>query len=137
MTRIRDADMIPSFPRKQESRAASSWLAGSGPLPGRPALGGPSRGSAGVTVTGRGSEMHAGARLLVVGLVAVSAAAAPALTQETPKQGGMFTYMIPADAPPSLDGHRETTYATVHTAAPFYSTLIRIHPQNPSSTTDF
>jgi peptide/nickel transport system substrate-binding protein len=45
--------------------------------------------------------------------------------------------MIPADAPPSLDGHRETTYATVHSAAPFYSVLIRINPQNPSSTTDF
>src|SRR6266436_5172501 len=62
-------------------------------------------------------------------------AAGPA--QDTPKQGGVLTYMIPADAPPSLDGHRETTYATVHTAAPFYSTLIRINPDNPSSTTDF
>jgi len=81
--------------------------------------------------------MHAGARLLAVGLAAVTAAAAPTLAQETPKQGGVFTYMIPADAPPSLDGHRETTYATVHTAAPFYSTLIRINPENPSSTTDF
>src|SRR5205823_5121597 len=45
--------------------------------------------------------------------------------------------MIPADAPPSLDGHRETTYATVHTAAPFYSVLVRVDPNNPSSTTDF
>ena len=45
--------------------------------------------------------------------------------------------MIPADAPPSFDGHRETTYATVHTAAPFYSVLIRVNPENPSSTTDF
>jgi peptide/nickel transport system substrate-binding protein len=65
------------------------------------------------------------------------AAASAALAEETPKQGGMFTFMIPADAPPSLDGHRETTYATVHTAAPFYSTLIRINPENPASTTDF
>jgi len=56
---------------------------------------------------------------------------------ETPKYGGTLTYMIPADAPPSLDGHRETTYATVHSAAPFYSVLIRINPENPSSTTDF
>jgi peptide/nickel transport system substrate-binding protein len=36
-----------------------------------------------------------------------------------------------------LDGHRETTYATVHATAPFYSTLIRINPMNPGSTDDF
>ena len=69
------------------------------------------------------------------------AAAAIAVTSpgaaETPKRGGVLTYMIPADAPPSFDGHRETTYATVHTAAPFYSVLIRVNPENPSSTTDF
>src|SRR5262249_55184119 len=41
------------------------------------------------------------------------------------------------DAPPSFDGHRETTFATVHAAAPFYSVLIRVNPNNPSSTTDF
>jgi len=45
--------------------------------------------------------------------------------------------MIPADAPPSFDGHRETTFATVHSVAPFYSVLIRVNPDNPSSTTDF
>src|SRR4051812_27405837 len=55
----------------------------------------------------------------------------------TPKRGGTLTYMIPADAPPTFDGHRETTYATVHTAAPFYSVLIRLNPDNPASTTDF
>jgi peptide/nickel transport system substrate-binding protein len=73
----------------------------------------------------------------MAGLAAVLGMAVPAPAEEMPKQGGMFTFMIPADAPPSLDGHRETTYATVHTAAPFYSTLIRINPENPSSTTDF
>jgi peptide/nickel transport system substrate-binding protein len=56
---------------------------------------------------------------------------------ETPKRGGVLTFMIPADAPPSFDAHRETTYATVHAAAPFYSVLIRVNPDNPSSTTDF
>ena len=40
--------------------------------------------------------------------------------------------MIPADAPPSFDGHRESTFATVHSAAPFYSVLIRVNPKNPS-----
>jgi hypothetical protein len=34
-----------------------------------------------------------------------------------------------------LDGHRETTFATVHSVAPFYSALIRVNPDNPSSTT--
>ena len=42
----------------------------------------------------------------------------PKPAEGTPKRGGTLTYMIPADAPPSLDGHRETTYATVHSGAP-------------------
>src|SRR5579859_3233152 len=61
----------------------------------------------------------------------------PALADDAPKRGGTLTYLIPADAPPSFDGHRESTYATVHATAPFYSVLIRVNPQNPSSTTDF
>ena len=69
------------------------------------------------------------------GVLAVGSGTAQAA--DAPKRGGTFTYMIPADAPPSLDGHRETTFATVHGTAPFYSVLIRVNPQNPSSTTDF
>ena len=57
--------------------------------------------------------------------------------EEAPKRGGTLTYMIPADAPPSFDCHREGTFATLHAVAPFYSVLIRINPENPSSTTDF
>jgi peptide/nickel transport system substrate-binding protein len=74
---------------------------------------------------------HLAAALVVV--------AAPfiALAEETPKNGGTLTYVIPADAPPSFDAHRETTFATIQSAAPFYSVLIRVDPQNPSSTTDF
>ena len=60
----------------------------------------------------------------------------PASAVETPKYGGTLTYMIPADAPPSFDAQREETYATIHSAAPFYSTLIRINPDNPGSTAD-
>ncbi len=71
------------------------------------------------------------------GLIAALAAAGPATAQEeAPKHGGTLTYMIPADAPPTFDAQRETTYATIHSAAPFYSTLIRINPMNPGSTTD-
>lgn len=69
--------------------------------------------------------------------LALSATALPAAADQTPKQGGTFTYMIPADSPPSLDGHRETTYATVHATAPFYSVLIRINPENPASADDY
>src|SRR4029079_1501204 len=72
-----------------------------------------------------------GTALCIVAMVGPAAAA------DTPKRGGILTYLIPADAPPSFDGRRETTFATVHTAAPFYSVLIRSNPENPSSTTDF
>jgi peptide/nickel transport system substrate-binding protein len=61
----------------------------------------------------------------------------PVAAAETPKRGGTLTYMIPADAPPSFDGHREGTFATVHAVAPFYSVLVRVNPENPASTTDF
>src|SRR5215470_20345257 len=64
------------------------------------------------------------------------AAAAPAMADEGPKYGGVLTYMIPEDSPPSFDAQREETYATIHSAAPFYSTLIRINPDNPNSPTD-
>jgi peptide/nickel transport system substrate-binding protein len=74
---------------------------------------------------------------LWLGALALAAAAAtPAAAGETPKYGGTMTYMIPADAPPSFDAQREQTYATIHSAAPFYSTLIRVNPMNPGSTTD-
>jgi peptide/nickel transport system substrate-binding protein len=77
-------------------------------------------------------------RLWIAALAAALAAAAgPAAADESPKRGGTLTYLIPADGPPSFDGHREATYATVHSAAPFYSVLIRINPDNPSSATDF
>src|SRR5690242_18845301 len=81
--------------------------------------------------------MRAGLPLYAATLLTVLALAAPVLADETPKRGGVLTYMIPADAPPSFDGHREATFATVHGVAPFYSVLIRVNPQNPASTTDF
>jgi peptide/nickel transport system substrate-binding protein len=61
------------------------------------------------------------------------ALALPAAADETPKRGGTLVYMIPADAPPSFDAQREETYATIHAAAPFYSTLIRANPMDPGS----
>jgi peptide/nickel transport system substrate-binding protein len=75
--------------------------------------------------------------LAFAGMTLMAAAMVPALAEEIPKHGGTLTYVIPADAPPSFDAHRETTFATVHSAAPFYSVLIRVDPSNPSSTADF
>jgi peptide/nickel transport system substrate-binding protein len=70
-------------------------------------------------------------------LMAAVLCALLAAAGEKPKYGGTLTYMIPADAPASFDGHRDTYYATVHSVAPFYSVLIHANPENPSSTTDF
>jgi peptide/nickel transport system substrate-binding protein len=76
-------------------------------------------------------------RAAAAGLLAAFALAAAASAAEVPKRGGTLTYMIPADAPPSFDGHREGTFATIHAVAPFYSVLIRANPENPASTTEF
>src|SRR6266852_5900770 len=74
---------------------------------------------------------------LAAGLAAAISLVLPASAEEIPKHGGILTYVIPADAPPSFDAHRETTFATVQSAAPFYSVLIRINPMNPGSSTVF
>src|SRR5262249_36796565 len=74
------------------------------------------------------------ASIKIMGALALGATVA---TAEVPKRGGILTYMIPADGGPSLDGHRETTFAVLHATAPFYSVLIRVNPDNPASTTEF
>jgi peptide/nickel transport system substrate-binding protein len=68
--------------------------------------------------------------------VAFGFSAPSAIGAETPKSGGFLKYVVPAE-PPSYDGHRETTFAMIHPIRPFYSLLIRVNPDNPSSTTDF
>src|ERR1700690_114275 len=70
-------------------------------------------------------------------LVLVLVLAMPASAEDTPKRGGILTFMIPADSPPSFDGHREATFATIHAVAPFYSVLIRANPADPADTTAF
>ncbi|HWD60644.1 MAG TPA: ABC transporter substrate-binding protein [Stellaceae bacterium] len=76
-------------------------------------------------------------RALTASLAMLISAALPAIADDTPKNGGTLTYMIPADAPPSFDGHREATFATIHAVAPFYSVLVRANPDNPADTTNF
>jgi peptide/nickel transport system substrate-binding protein len=60
-----------------------------------------------------------------------------AIADDKPKYGGEFTFVVPAKGPPSFDAHRETTYAVIHPARPFYSTLLRVNPANPSNPSDF
>jgi peptide/nickel transport system substrate-binding protein len=80
--------------------------------------------------------MAVAARFAAAGLIAALALVGSVSAAEAPKRGGTLTYMIPADAPPSFEGHRESTSAIVHGFAPFYSLLVRINPDNPASTTE-
>ena len=78
-------------------------------------------------------------RLARLGSFAIAASMAIGLSTGSAmaqKSGGILKFVIPSN-PPSADGHRETTFGTIHPFAQFYSTLIRINPDNPSSTTDF
>ncbi len=75
---------------------------------------------------------------LAIALVAGSSLAlwgGGAAAAETPKRGGILNYVIPSN-PPSADGHRETTFGTIHPFAQFYSVLLRVNPDNPASPTD-
>ena len=60
----------------------------------------------------------------------------PSVSAESPTYGGILTFVVSAE-PPSFDGHRETTFALIHPVAPFYSTLIRVNPDNPGAADDF
>jgi len=55
---------------------------------------------------------------------------------ETPKSGGVLNFVVGSKIP-SYDGHKETTFGMIHPIRPFYSLLIRVNPNNPSSPTDF
>jgi peptide/nickel transport system substrate-binding protein len=76
-------------------------------------------------------------RLIVAWMAVLLPLTSQVFAADTPKHGGILTFMIPADSPPSFDGHREATFATIHAVAPFYSVLIRANPENPAVTTEF
>ena len=57
---------------------------------------------------------------------AALAFAAGAADAQTPKRGGDFVFAISAETP-HYDPHGSDTYATLHFAAPFYSTLLRFN----------
>jgi len=48
---------------------------------------------------------------------------------EQPRYGGELVFAVEAE-PPSLDAHRETTFAVLHPFAPFYSTLLKFDQYN-------
>ena len=57
------------------------------------------------------------------------------IAEAAPKRGGVLNYVVGSKIP-SYDGHKETTFGMIHPMRPFYSTLIRVNPDNPSSPTD-
>jgi peptide/nickel transport system substrate-binding protein len=72
----------------------------------------------------------------VTTLLAVFLAAAfvvPAVAQDKPRSGGELVFPVPSE-PPSYDGHREETFGLIHPFAPFYNTLLRVDPNDPSGT---
>src|SRR5712692_1865792 len=52
--------------------------------------------------------------------------ASPAALAQTPKRGGTLQFAISAETP-HYDCHGSDTYATLHFAAPFYSTLLKFN----------
>ncbi|MCY4590395.1 MAG: ABC transporter substrate-binding protein [Alphaproteobacteria bacterium] len=61
---------------------------------------------------------------------------AVAAMAETPQVGGELNIVVGSKIP-SYDAHIESTFGMIHPIRPFYSTLIRVNPDNPSSPTDF
>jgi len=57
-------------------------------------------------------------------------------TAHAVKKGGVLNFVVGSKIP-SYDLHRETTFGVIHPIRPFYSLLIRVNPDNPSSPTDF
>lgn len=65
-----------------------------------------------------------------VGFIVVSCfGVGTSIAAETPQYGGILTYAIAAE-PPTLDIHREYSFAVVHTIAPHYSLLLKVDPDN-------
>ena len=71
---------------------------------------------------------------VAVGVSVAIGVGATALAQ-TPKRGGILNIVVGSRIP-SYDGHEQGTFGMIHPIRPFYSTLIRVNPDNPQSTTD-
>jgi peptide/nickel transport system substrate-binding protein len=73
------------------------------------------------------------ALVLAISAVLVVGLAAPGIAAEKPRYGGELVFPVPSE-PPSYDGHREETFGLIHPFAPFYNTLLRVDPNDPSGT---
>ena len=73
---------------------------------------------------------------LAVGAGLVLGSVVGAGTAHAVKKGGVLNFVVGSKIP-SYDLHRETTFGVIHPIRPFYSLLIRVNPDNPSSPTDF
>ncbi|MBM4439524.1 MAG: ABC transporter substrate-binding protein [Candidatus Rokubacteria bacterium] len=70
----------------------------------------------------------------LIAVVALLVAVVPSSSaQEKPRYGGELVFVLPLE-PPSYDGHREGTFALVQPVAPFYNTLLRTDPNDPTGT---
>ncbi|HWC04566.1 MAG TPA: ABC transporter substrate-binding protein [Methylomirabilota bacterium] len=87
-----------------------------------------------MTTRPSGSKLQALGGLVLSGLLALAlmATGLPAGAQQ-PRSGGELVFPVPSE-PPSYDGHREETFGLIHPFAPFYSTLLRVDPTDPSGT---
>ncbi|WP_193172926.1 ABC transporter substrate-binding protein [Nisaea nitritireducens] len=72
---------------------------------------------------------------LALGVAAIFGPASPA-TAETPQYGDELRLVVGSKIP-SYDAHIESTFGMIHPIRPFYSVLMRVNPDNPSSPTDF
>src|SRR5262245_26385172 len=80
----------------------------------------------------RRSKTLAGTFLSALLVVTLLVSGIPVKAQQ-PRPGGELIFPVPSE-PPSYDGHREETFGLIHPFAPFYSTLLRVDPTDPSGT---
>jgi peptide/nickel transport system substrate-binding protein len=76
--------------------------------------------------------MHRSSAFIVLVLIALLTAT-PAAAQDKPRYGGELIFPVPSE-PPSYDAHREETFGVIHPLAPFYNTLLRVDPNDPTGT---
>ncbi len=76
---------------------------------------------------GSRSRMRTG--LILAGFLLLVFAGGAWAAEDKPQYGGTLIYAV-ADAPPSFDAHRESTYGVIHPVSPHYSLLLKFDPQN-------